>query len=786
MISHPAFIVEPWSLRESELRLDILAQTESLFALSNGHLGLRGNLDEGEPAAISGTYLNAFYELTPLAYAESDYGNPEAAQTVVNVTNGKILRLLVGDEPFDVRHGLLLSHQRVLDLRAGVLRREVGWISPIGRQVRIVSTRLVSLAQRAVAAVAYEVEPIGEAARLVVQSEVVANEPPPAVDPDPRTAAAFRSPLVSEEFFDDGAKVVLGHITSASRLRMAAGMDHVVDGPPGTDVAGESSADLGRVTVTADVEPGQRLRIVKFLAYGWSGERSQPAVRAQVEASLAEARHLGWEGMVDAQRSYLHDYWEGADIELEGDAELQQAVRFALFHILQAGARGEQRAISVKGLTGPGYDGHTFWDTEMFVLPVLAYVAPEAAADALRWRHSTLDQARQRARQLQLEGAAFPWRTIAGAECSGYWPGGTAAVHINAAIAYAVTRYLTTADDPDFVRQVGLELLVETARLWRSLGHHDADGRFRIEGVTGPDNYSALADNNVYTNLMAKKNLLAAARLAELHPDRTADLGASAEELASWRDAAGAIVVPYDEKLGIHPQAEGFTSYGRWDFDGTRPDEYPLSLHFPYFQLYRKQVVKEADLVLALRTCPGEFTAEEKARDFDYYEALTVRDSSLSACTQAVIAAQVGHVELAYNYFCEAALLDLADLEHDTRDGLHIAALAGACTAAVEGLGGFRQMQELVSFSPRLPQALARMTFQVAFLGRRIKVEIDHAEASYTLLEGEPLEIAHFDDPVSLEKKGVARRPIPPPPVRPAPHQPPGRVPAKRAPGAEA
>ena len=397
--------------------------------------------------------------------------------------------------------------------------------------MQVSSVRLVSFAQRAVAAVLYEVEPLDSAARLVVQSELVANEPMPDSSDDPRTSASVASPLRSEQFFGRDTKVVLVHSTKLSGLRLAAGMDHIVDGPPGTETdPAESGDDLGRVTITADVEPGQRLRVVKFLAYGWSSQRSTAALRDQVAAALAEARHTGWEGLLAAQRAYLDDFWDRADVELDGDAELQQALRFALFHILQAGARGERRAIAAKGLTGPGYNGHAFWDTETFVLPVLTYTAPDAARDALRWRHATLDLACERAKQLGLAGAAFPWRTIAGQECSSYWPAGTAAFHVNADIADAVGRYQAATGDETFEREAGLQLLVETARLWRSLGHHDPEGRFRIDGVTGPDEYSAVADNNVYTNLMAQRNLRARRRRR-----RSAPGSRRANSASTWR-----------------------------------------------------------------------------------------------------------------------------------------------------------------------------------------------------------------------------------------------------------
>jgi alpha,alpha-trehalose phosphorylase len=780
MSERHGFGVEPWCVRETHLDLEALARTESMFALANGHIGLRANLDEGEPFVLPGTYLNSFYELRPLPYAEAGYGYPESGQTLVNVTDGKIIRLLVDDEPFDVRYGTLRSHERVLDLRAGVLRRAVEWVSPAGAAVRVRTTRLVSFAQRAAAAVLFQVEPVEGPLRVVVQSELVANEPGPPASADPRAAAALESPLESEEYFHLDARVVLVHSTRMSGLRLAAAMDHVVDGPGGTEISSESSPDVGRVTVTADLEPGERLSVVKFLAYGASSQRSLPAVRDLAVAALAEAKHTGWDGLLAGQRTYLDEFWNRADVEIDGDAELQQAVRFCLFHVLQAGARAEQRAIAAKGLTGPGYDGHTFWDTERYVLPVLTYTAPRAAADALRWRHSTLDLARDRARQLGLDGAAFPWRTIRGQECSGYWPAGTAAFHIGADIADAVVRYQHATGDEAFEKEVGLELLVETARFWRSLGHHDPQGRFRIDGVTGPDEYSAVADNNVYTNLMAQRNLLAAAEAVARHPRHAAVLGADFEEAATWRDAGEDMIVPWDDDLGVHPQSEGFTDHQRWSFAATAPTHYPLLLHYPYFELYRKQIVKQADLVLALHARGDAFTDEEKARDFAYYEALTVRDSSLSASTQAVVAAEVGHLELAYDYFGEAALMDLHDLHHNTRDGVHIASLAGAWIAAVAGFGGMRDHDGKLTFAPRLPARLEGLTFRLLWRGSRMQVAISKTHATYTLLEGDRLETSHHGAPINVTADRPVSCEIPPVPLLKAPTQPPGRAPIRR------
>jgi len=773
---HP---LEPWRLRETELDLDKLAQSESLFALSNGHIGLRGNLDEGEPFAIPGTYLNSFYERRPLPYAEAGYGYPESGQTLVDVTNGKLIRLLVDDSPFDVRYGDLHSHERSLDFRTGIMQRDADWTSPGGKRIKVRSRRLVSLTQRAVAAIEYVVEPVDQPARFVLQSELVANETQPRLSDDPRVAAVLEQPLEPVSHHLGKEDVVLIHRTRKSEQLMAAGMVHHVELDGRCEVKVDARNDWARTTVICELQPGQSLRVVKYLAYGWSSLRSENAIGDQVAAALASAQFSGWEGLVKQQRTFLDDFWDAADVEVEGHPELQQAVRFALFHVLQAGARAERRAIPSKGLTGAGYDGHTFWATEGFVLPVLVYTMPDAAADALRWRLSTIEMAKERASALGFEGAAFPWRTIRGQECSAYWPAGTAAFHINADIAEAVMRYHSATGDDQFLEEVGLELLVETARLWMSLGHHDLHGKWHLSGVTGPDEYSAVADDNVFTNLMAARNLRSAAEVAANHPVKARLLEVDTEEEASWRDAAAAVYIPYDEELQVHPQSEGFTGYAEWDFEKSR-GKYPLMLHAPYFDLYRKQVIKQADLMLATYWCGDAFTAEEKARNFDYYERLTVRDSSLSACVQAVAAAEVGHLDLAFDYAYEAALIDLRDLHSNTGDGLHMASLAGAWTALVAGFGGLRERDGALSFRPALPDGMAGLAFSIRWRGVRLRVEIDQQEVTYTVHDGPDasLSLLHMGEEVTVTcDKPVTRKVVKPKPLLPPPTQPPGREP---------
>jgi alpha,alpha-trehalose phosphorylase len=779
----PALVVEPWSVHETSLSLDDLARTESLFALSNGHIGVRGNLDEGEPHGAPGTYLNGVYELHPLPYAETLYGAPESGQTMINVTNGKLIRLLVGDEPFDVRYGELRAHDRVLDLRAGTLRRTVEWESPAHRTIRVTSTRFVSFVHRAILAISYEIEPLDGLAEIVVQSELVANEPVPVRARDPRTAVALESPLQAEHSAWRDSSAILVHRARRSGLRVAALMDHVVSGSSGMRTSTEVTPDLARFVIIDALERGQRLRLVKFVAYGWSEKRTLPALRDQVAAAASSARQAGWDGLLREQRAYLDEFWASADVELEGDAELQQAIRFALFQVLSAAARAERRGIPAKGLTGNGYDGHTFWDSDLYVVPVLTYTMPSAAADALRWRQSILPAAEARAQALGHAGAAFPWRTIHGEECSGYWPAGTAAFHINADIATAVLMYVEATGDERFERDVAVEILVKTARLWRSLGHHDLQGEFRIDGVTGPDEYSALADDNIYTNLMAQRNLNGAAHACARHVDRAQELGVTPDEMATWRAAADRMRIPYDDRLGVHPQAEGFTDHEQWDFERTPRDHYPLLLYYPYFDLYRKQVVKQPDLVLAMVLCPHAFTMEQMVRNFAYYDRITVRDSSLSACTQAIAAARCDHLRLAFDYAAEATLIDLRDLEHNVADGLHLGALAGAWLAFVFGFGGMRVNGGALAFRPKLPEGLTRYAFSVTWRGRRLHVDVTRARAEYTLRTPGTMPIAHHGEALDLTDGAPIARPIPPTPQREPPTQPPGRAPRRRSPG---
>jgi alpha,alpha-trehalose phosphorylase len=411
-------------------------------------------------------------------------------------------------------------------------------------------------------------------------------------------------------------------------------------------------------------------------------------------------------------------------------------------------------------LTGQAYEGHYFWDTEIYVAPFLTYTDPRITRNLLRFRHSMLPLARERAEELSEVGALFPWRTINGEEASSYYAAGTAQYHIDADIAYAIKRYVDVRGDRELLCEVGGEILVETARLWSNLGFYGpGSGAFHIHGVTGPDEYTTVVNDNAFTNLMARANLRYAAEVVlwmreeepEAYHRMAHDTGLQDDEVEQWQRAADAMYIPYDAERGIHPQDANFLEKEVWDFAGTPHDRYPLLLHFHPLVIYRHQVIKQADVVLAMVLLGDEFSLEQKRRNFDYYDPLTTGDSSLSACVQSILAAEIGYEAKALEYFQYALLMDLADVAGNVVDGAHIASTGGVWMALTYGFGGLRDFHGDLSFDPRLPVPWQRLAFDVRFHDRQLHVDLTHDAFTFELREGEPLTIDVRGHEVELE-----------------------------------
>jgi alpha,alpha-trehalose phosphorylase len=774
---------DEWNIIEKVFHPEFLAQLETMLALSNGYLGMRGCPEEGGPNAENSTLINGFYETHPIVYGEEAYGFAKTGQTIFSVTDSKIIKLFVDDEPFWLPNANLLSYDRRLNMKSGTLDREILWETPAGKQVSITSRRLVSFANKHVAAISYRVALLNAAASLVISSEMAAGEPIAHTNSDdPRQAQVFAGrALHPRTSYATDRRIVLCHATEKSRLTLTSATDHLLETSCQHAYKVAYSEDFGQVAFTIDARPGCPIHLTKYMVYHTSLTASAEELCGRAEWTMDRTLNQGLQQLLASQEQYMDDFWRRSDVRVKdiredrtkrSTVEIQQAIRFNLFHILQASARAEDTGVPAKGLTGRAYEGHYFWDTEIYLMPFLTYSSPRIAKNLLTFRYKMLPQARARARQLGHRGAMFPWRTISGEEASAYYAAGTAQYHINADIMYALRKYVQATGDESFLRDCGAEMLVETARLWLDLGFYsDAKGgKFCINSVTGPDEYNTVVNNNAYTNLMARENLRYAAQTVEslraTKPDAYSVLvhktALEPSEVAAWIRAAESMYVPYDVKLKIVPQDDSFLDREPWDFKNTPSDHYPLLLFYHPLNIYRKQVIKQADVVLAMFLLGNAFSAEAKKRNFEFYDPLTTGDSSLSSCVEAIIAAQIGDIKKAIQYGMAALLMDLADVGGNVKDGCHIASMGGTWMMLAYGLGGMRDDDGTLSFWPRrAPEDNAILRFPLTYRSQMLEVEIGLEKVEYTLREGECLLIRHETEEIQLTREQpVAVRPV--------------------------
>ena len=761
--------VDPWRLVQIEFDPEAASLDETLFAIGNGYIGMRANPSEGRESFSHGTYLNGFHETWEIRHAEDAYGFAKTGQTIVNVPDAKLIKLYVDDEPLLLSTADISDFRRELDFANGIASRDLIWRTPAGKSIRVRTERMTSFEHRHLAVLTIEVTLLDAAAPVVISSQLLNRQDGQdeyhvrlaalGEGMDPRQARKFDRrvlmPRLQRNIRDSDGSAILGFQCANSAMTLACGYQHLVDTACEYSCETQIMPDLAKTVFTIDGQPGQPIRITKLVSYHTSTGVPAEELADRCERTLRRARTQGVHTLRESQRTWLNDFWARSDVQITGDDADQQAIRWNLFQLAQATARTQEQGIPAKGVTGGGYDGHYFWDTEVYVVPYLAVTSPEIARKLLRFRWRMLPHARARARELNQSGALYPWRTINGEEASAYYAAGTAQYHINAAVAYALERYMLATGDIEFLAAEGAEILVETARLWCDLGFHSTESMngltrdvFRIHGVTGPDEYTTVVNDNLYTNVMARFNLRYAADtvhfLRQEHPEayealaRRTGLKETAEEseVANWIRAADAMYLPYSPALGIYPQEDSFLDRERWDFEHTPADKYPLLLHFHPLVIYRHQVLKQADVVLAMYLRGEQFEIAEKRRNFDYYDPLTTGDSSLSACVQSIVAAQVGYQDLAWAYFRQALYLDLNNTHNNTDQGVHIASAAGVWAGVVHGFAGMADHGDHLRFAPRLPDRWQAVTFMVQRRGSSLRVCVDPAGAKVEVISG--------------------------------------------------
>jgi beta-phosphoglucomutase len=746
--------VESWRLTQTQWHKQHAARDETLLALANGVLGVRGGLEESA-SPTQGTFIAGVWERAPIHYHEKHHGFARNTDTRVPVADATAIRIRLGSEQnlVDPVDGKCLAFERTLDFRHGRLSRSLTWRTPQGQTLQVSAERIVPIAHPGLLCIRWTLRSPDYRGPVTLESCIFGDRAAAAQGDDPRfgTGSGLAMRITHTAAEERGAW--LAQRTQASAIGVACAQAHLVCGAK--FVGAQAAAKAAQQDFSAELEPGREVVIEKYVAYAWTqpdGSESDAQLYNNAQTTLDAALTSGFDAIGAQQAVDCAAFWAVADIDIDAEDAQQgqrdlQALRFNLFHLFQSASRDAHGGIAAKGLTGEGYEGHVFWDSETFVLPVYAFTAPELMKPSLVWRYRALDRARAHAREMNhARGALYPWRTIEGDECSAHYPSGSAQYHINAAVAFAVKLYVEASGDEAFLNECGAEILIETARIWLQVGFFNPrrNGAFCICAVTGPDEYTALVDNNYYTNRMAQEHLRYAAATVQklaaqtptVHAALAQKLGLSAEEVAEWSRAAEAMYLPFDERLQIVAQDDTFLDKPVWDIKGTPPEKFPLLLHNHPLTLYRYQVCKQADALLALVLAGENLDAETKRRSFDYYEAITVHDSTLSPSTFGILAADVGYLDKAQAYFHENLRIDLDDLHANTSHGAHMAAMAGSWLGLVWGFGGVRVRNGKLSFASKLPPGWRSYSFGIVWRGTRMRVAVDAQGSKCTYPDG--------------------------------------------------
>ncbi|ABY95159.1 MULTISPECIES: glycoside hydrolase family 65 protein [Thermoanaerobacter] len=763
----PIYPFEDWVIRETQFSIDTNYRNETIFTLANGYIGMRGTFEERysgpKNTSFNGTYINGFYEIHDIVYPEGGYGFAKIGQTMLNVADSKIIKLYVDGEEFDLLQGKILFYERVLDMKKGFVERKVKWESPTGKILEVKIKRIVSLNRQHLAAISFTMQPVNFTGKIRFVSAIDGNVSNINDSEDVRVGSNLKGKVLKTiDKSVEGLKGWIVQKTQKSNFSYACAIDNVLVADSKYEVSNSLEEDGVKVIVDLEAEKGTSYTLNKFISYYTSKDFDENKLVALALEEIEKAKNDGFETIEKEQEEFLNSFWKDADVIIEGDKALQQGIRFNEFHLLQSVGRDGKTNIAAKGLTGEGYEGHYFWDSDIYIMPFFLYTKPEIAKALVMYRYNLLDAARSRAKELGHKGALYPWRTIDGPECSAYFPAGTAQYHINADIVYALKRYVEATNDVDFLYDYGCEILFETARFWEDLGAYIPlkGNKFCINCVTGPDEYTALVDNNAYTNYMAKMNLEYAYDIAnkmkkevpQKYQKVASKLNLKDEEIVAWKKAADNMYLPYSKELDIIPQDDSFLYKERITVDEIPEDQFPLLLHWHYLNIYRYQICKQPDVLLLMFLQREKFTKDELKKNYDYYEPITTHDSSLSPAIFSILANEIGYTDKAYKYFMMTARMDLDDYNDNVKDGIHAASMAGTWSAVVNGFGGMRVYTNELHFEPRLPKEWNLLSFNVRYKGRKINVKLTKENVVFALLEGEPIEIYYFDKKILLKK----------------------------------
>ncbi len=756
---------DPWEITERGFCIKDNHHNETIFALGNGYMGVRGILEEGysgPPETSSpGVFINGLYDSEDFIYGEEVPGAPQYTQTLVNLPDWTAIRAEVDGEKLDMLKSKIYDYRRTLDMKKGVLEREFKWETAGGKKLEIKITRLVSFINRHAGMIRWQVRPLNFSGEIELNSELMGN-----VENVQKFRLKKRLLLVDKGWEED--TLFLLQRTRKTSFKTAWAATHNLQG----EVIETRKTDMEERVgffYRVKLEEGKTFLLDKLVSGYSSFELSRGRARSAAIKGASRILERGFTYYLQGQEKFLQGFWEDVDIEIQGAPGIQQGIRFNMFQLLQSCPVDGQTSIAAKGLSGEYYEGHYFWDVDMYILPFFAFNKPSYARRLLMYRYSVLEQARHNARRFKNRGALFAWRTINGEEASGNFLGSSVQCHINADIVYAIKQYLEITEDRQFLYNYGAEIIFETARFWCDRGNFNPhrESLFCIPEVCGPDEYKPGVNNNCFTNYMARFNLDYAVRISEEmardNPAKLAEIknriDLAEEEIEEWKKVADCIYLPFNEELGIHPQDDSFLSKKLVDVDAIALEEIPLVKYWHPLTIWRDQIIKQADVVLLMILLGDKFSTEQKKANFDFYEPKTIHDSSLSPAIYSILASEIGKYRFAYNYFTQTVRLDLDDFNENAYQGIHTACMGSSWMAITMGFAGMRNYEGKLHFAPYLPNGWEGYHFKVKFKDRVIEIRVGE-EVCYRLLKGEALTIFHRGNPLHLEKKGEIREKI--------------------------
>ncbi|MFW6238347.1 MAG: glycoside hydrolase family 65 protein [Halanaerobiales bacterium] len=750
---------KPWKITEKEFRAENNHHNETIFSLGNSYMGLRGTLEEDysgpEETTTPGMYVNGVYGSKDIIYGEKAPCQPEKRQTILTLADWTGINLYLGKdrEKFDMLTGRVTAYGRTLNIKEGTLTRKLRWKSPGGREVELEIVRFMSFSSKHTAVIHYNVTPLNfkEKIQLVTSLEGEVQNKHFLKDPDILEVAGKDI---------NGNKNYIRQRIESSDIDVGMATADCTEPEPKNSFA---LIENDKIIRQYDFYPGRgdTVTLNKYLSVFTSREVKKKNLHYHTFKGLERSISRGYKKLLTDHRDKLRDFWQDMDIRIVGDMSLQQACRFNTLHLLQSTGRDGRTSAPAKGLTGEFYEGHYFWDTETYIFPFFLYTRPEYARQLLIYRYNILDKARKNAERVKVGGALYPWRTINGKEASAFFMGSTVQYHINADMAYAVKKYFSATADFEFMYDYGIEMLVETARMWASRATFNEErGKYFFNEVCGPDEYKPGVNNNCYTNYMAKFNLEYSAEAVKMMEHRAPDrfqklkenLKLKPEEIDVWLNLAENIYLPYNEKRKIHPQDDSFLDKDVIDVDSIPLEEFPLTENWHPLTIWRYQVVKQADVILLMLLLGDKFDQETKKNNYDFYEPRTTHDSSLSPAAYSIIASEIGYHEDAFRYFIQTARLDLDNFNENTYQGVHLACMGSTWMVIVQGFAGMRVYKDRLSFDPYLPEDWDGYEFKIKFRDCRLKVRVDQDLVLYVLLEGEELTFLHGDESIRLDQ----------------------------------